>query len=288
MIFRYPGGKNKFRKDFIQKIRRYYNDKQFYDSYYVELFFGSGSIGLDLLNRGDIKKVCLNDKDRAIASIWNAVIHKPNDLCEKISQFTPNLNSFYEFKENLLKDNFDDLLDMAFQKIALHQMSYSGLGTKAGGPIGGKSQQSDYKIDCRWNSSFLNKNIKKYHNFLSRIDLFKNNCLNKDFQEVFEEIDEHDCFFYLDPPYYVKGSELYQYGFEEEDHIRLSNSLQNTQNPWILSYDNCEEIKQLYKWAYIYEINMKCTINGVNKKTELIIVPEKCKYLNEVTEYEIF
>jgi len=46
-------------------------------------------------------------------------------------------------------------LDVGFKKLAIHQISYSGLGTKSGGPLGGKSQESIYKIDCRWSPKHI-------------------------------------------------------------------------------------------------------------------------------------
>jgi site-specific DNA-adenine methylase len=40
---------------------------------------------------------------------------------------------------------------------------------------------------------------------------------------------------------------LYQKWFKEEDHIRLSEFLKSFEYPWLLSYDDSEFIKLLYK-----------------------------------------
>jgi DNA adenine methylase len=88
---------------------------------------------------------------------------------------------------------------------------------------------------------------------------------------------------YLDPPYYVKGNDLYQCGFTEEDHHRLAESLRNTSNPWILSYDDCPEVRELYQWAKYESVDVNYSITGnLDKKSdkrksrtkpELIIYP---------------
>ena len=46
-----------------------------------------------------------------------------------------------------------------FMKIAVHQLSYSGLGLRSGGPLGGRSQASPYKIDCRWSPEYIYKKM---------------------------------------------------------------------------------------------------------------------------------
>ena len=59
-----------------------------------------------------------------------------------------------------------------------------------------------------------------------------------------------DCFLYLDPPYYLEDkSKLYgkngdmHLGF---DHQLLCDLLKNRDN-WLLSYNDCEVIRELYK-----------------------------------------
>lgn len=60
---------------------------------------------------------------------------------------------------------------------------------------------------------------------------------------------QNDLFVNFDPPYVNKGEVLYKNYFKEEDHKQLANkittNLQNVQ--WIMTYDDCELIKDLYK-----------------------------------------
>jgi DNA adenine methylase len=75
---------------------------------------------------------------------------------------------------------------------------------------------------------------------------------------------------------------LYQFGFSYQDHIDLNEILKNNKNKnWVLSYDDCNEIRNLYSWAKVSEItnvntitNSRCKNTGERKgnlKKELII-----------------
>ena len=62
---------------------------------------------------------------------------------------------------------------------------------------------------------------------------------------------------YLDPPYYVKGQGLYRNFYNHDDHVQIREALDKVQTKWIVSYDNCSEIKEIYS-GYLqddYELN---------------------------------
>jgi DNA adenine methylase len=161
-------------------------------------------------------------------------------------------------------------------KLAVHQMSYSGLGTKAGGPIGGKKQSSDYGVGCRWSPDSLSKKVLKYSDLLGTTRFSRGFCA--DFEPFFYAAMSYAYteknpypFMYLDPPYYVKGSELYAQSFSVGDHVKLSEKLKLYKFPWLLSYDDCPEIRELYNWASIEEISVNYTIRTARAKNELLI-----------------
>ena len=264
-FFRYPGGKAKLKNQILNKLNEIidenFKNKKFI---YREPFFGGGSIGLELLKINKDIEIChINDRDRSLVALWDIVTYNPQSLINEVSNFTPTAQSFYQFKSDLLNGEIN-----GFKKLAIHQMSYSGLGTKAGGPIGGESQSSNYKVDCRWSKQYL---IKKILNISKSLCAHNAIISAYDFEEVINKQDELPTLIYLDPPYYVKGSELYQFSFSEQDHIRLAQSLKNTKHHWLLSYDDCKEIRKLYDWANIQELNVNYTIRNARQKQELLI-----------------
>jgi len=293
-MFRYPGGKSKLKKQITSIARSYfYSDGNYRSCRYVEPFFGGGSVGRELLDH--VHKVAFNDFDIGVAAFWHSVINNPQELCDYINDFKPTIDDFYNFKSIFLQDNLRDmmLIDqkyslcyLGFMKMVLHQISFSGLGAMSGGPLGGAEQKSAYKVDCRWNPIAMEKHIWKCHNQLKKMDVFEDTCLYDDFhvftEKVLEQSDHN--FIYLDPPYYIKGPQLYQFSFDIDDHNRLSEMLKTIDSPWLLSYDCLEEIREIYKWAAIAEIDVTNTINtrsGSVSKKEFLIVDKKYRYLLE-------
>jgi DNA adenine methylase len=281
-FFRYPGGKNKLKKEIIEKLLTLNEGPHIHE--YREPFWGGGSIGTSLLLDSyiEVDKIWMNDKDIGISSLWTAIIRYPEELQKLIECFQPSVDIFYDLKEKLINiKNMpiekDDILDIGFSKLAIHQISYSGLGTKSGSPLGGNEQKSKYKIDCRWSPDNMIKKIKKIYCKLSVITVKNNYCTNMGFEDV---VKNTDCpsIIYLDPPYYEQGNDLYQCGFSQKNHEDLSEILKESRHSWLLSYDNCEEIRQLYDWAYINELNVNYTIvtdGNSTKKTELLISKEE-------------
>lgn len=62
--------------------------------------------------------------------------------------------------------------------------------------------------------------------------------------------DRIDAFFYCDPPYY-KTESYYEVYFGEKDHYRLRDSLKDIQGKFMVSYNNCEFIREIYSDYYI-------------------------------------
>ena len=53
---------------------------------------------------------------------------------------------------------------------------------------------------------------------------------------------------YFDPPYFVKGQQkLYTNFYSETDHKHIATLISKLKYPWIISYDNVEAIRSLYK-----------------------------------------
>jgi DNA adenine methylase len=254
-FFRYPGGKSKLLKDISRHLKVYANDL---DLEYREPFFGGGSVGLRFIaDHPNWSKIWINDKDVGVACLWTSLICFPEDLKAMVQSFKPSVEAFDDFKDFLVDLKKEPrqrskVVGVGFKKLAIHQTSYSGLGTKSGGPLGGREQKSKYPIDCRWSPSYICKKIDKLHKMFSFLDIRDDACTNFDFEYLIKETG--DSFLYVDPPYYVKGNDLYQCGFTEGDHERLAELLRTTPY-WVLSYDDCQRVRELYDWAHVIELD---------------------------------
>ncbi|MBR5947782.1 MAG: DNA adenine methylase, partial [Clostridia bacterium] len=75
---------------------------------------------------------------------------------------------------------------------------------------------------------------------------------NQDFETLIRHYDRPDAFFYLDPPYY-STEDMYEAGFGNEDHIRLRDILGNIKGRFLLSYNDCPEIRGLYEGFSLFD-----------------------------------
>lgn len=276
-MIRYPGSKAKI----VDKMLRHFPSRVIDELFqsrkieYREPFFGGGAVGLKLLNRlPGSASIWLNDKDYSMSCLWKSVHEQPKELIKMVTSFTPSVDAYNRFKE---EDNRTDMdvVRTGFQKLALHQTSFSGLGAMSGGPIGGQKQSSEYNVDCRWVAARHVRDIESIHRMLSR---FKGGVriTSGDFEPLIVDATPH-VFIYADPPYVEKGGQLYKHNMSEDDHRRLARSLRSCRAEWVLSYDEHPLVRELYSWAEINDVFLTYTIASAKtarrKNSEVVIKP---------------
>ena len=77
---------------------------------------------------------------------------------------------------------------------------------------------------------------------------------NQDYEVLIKHYDRNDAFIYCDPPYYT-SEYVYECGFTWEDHVRLRDTLATTSGKWLVSYNDCKEIRELYKDYEIFDFS---------------------------------
>ena len=75
---------------------------------------------------------------------------------------------------------------------------------------------------------------------------------NKDFEALIRQYDREDAFFYCDPPYFT-SEYVYDCGFTWEDHLRLYHALADMKGKFLLSYNDCPEIRELYQGYHFFD-----------------------------------
>ena len=75
---------------------------------------------------------------------------------------------------------------------------------------------------------------------------------NQDFEVLIKHYDRPGGFIYGDPPYY-SSEYVYQCGFTWEDHLRLRDTLMNAKSKFLLSYNDCPEIRDLYDGCMFFD-----------------------------------
>lgn len=262
--FRYPGGKAKLYKQFHKLI----NENNLQNCIYVEPFCGGAGLAMKLLLRGDVSKIIINDIDPAIYAVWYCVLNKTEDFCNKIENIKISIEEREKQKEIYSKKDISDIFSLGVATLYLNRVNRSGI-LKAG-VIGGKKQNGNYKMDCRFNKTKLIEIIRKIAEEKDNIEIYNMNAiqfLNKVKREVSD-----NSLFYLDPPYYNQGSKLYTNFFSPCDHEILCNYVKNIKNlNWIVTYDNVPEIIDLYKDFNPQEYDITYTTEKKRKGKELLI-----------------
>jgi DNA adenine methylase len=70
---------------------------------------------------------------------------------------------------------------------------------------------------------------------------------NRDFEHLIRQYDRPDTFFYCDPPYFATEGYYEDVGFTAADHQRLADALLGIEGKFLLSYNDCPEIRALYQ-----------------------------------------
>lgn len=150
------------------------------------------------------------------------------------------------------------------------------------GVIGGLSQSGTYKLDARFNKQMISERIEKIATQASNISVYYEDSL-----ELLEKccsILPEQSLIYLDPPYYVKGKGLYRNYYKHNDHLMIAQILQSSAfpRPWVVSYDNAEEICDMYQSSnsLTYGLNYTAQRHYVGSeamffKTDLIVPKSK-------------
>lgn len=284
MIFRYPGGKGKLVKKFLQYIPSSMDC-------FADIFVGGGSVALAVAMRDKDVHLYLNDRDRWIASFWGVIIGEEKDfrcLISLIKSVKISIEEFVSRREKFFpqifsKRNEASEVDAAFNALFFNRTTFSGcLGS---GPIGGYETQegAEWKVDARWNPERLIKEICAARKlFRGRTEV-----TNLDFAESIQKLPAN-CFLYADPPYYNKGNTLYESGFVKEKHKELFSILKE-RGDWLLSYDNCSEIKKLYAEYNLQTLgktyrSMRDSSDRPEDESELIIFSKEEKDMKRTKE----
>lgn len=240
---RYPGAKRWMSGYIARSIQR--ND--LLPALFVEPFAGGASVALSQLSAGLIGNVILNDCDPLIASFWSTLFFDTEWLVRRVQNCEVTLDEWIRVK----KSNPQSTRGRAYKCLFLNRTSFSGVLTDAAGPIGGRAQESPYKVDCRFNKGTVIRRIQEAAQFRSRVA----GVWNLPWHRAILRVLKLQCnsrlpdavLFYLDPPFYNKASRLYRHYFNQAEHVRLRDFLSKFSHPWILSYDASPHVLDLYR-----------------------------------------
>jgi len=219
-------------------------------SAYHEPFVGGGAVALSVARRYPDLPIVVNDLDPGLVEIWRRLSDGDLDpILQILSTMTPTVPLFKEVRDQPK----GSLTYLAARSIFLSKTSFSGIGVT---PIGRYDQSNKkYPIGFKWKPDRIEKTLRDTSSLLKgRLTVT---------QSLAWEILPSDAraVMYLDPPYYQAGPTIYVHSMLPEEHVKLSEGLRS-HDRWILSYDDCPSVRDLYAWADIREFGIWYSMAG--------------------------
>jgi DNA adenine methylase len=295
---RYAGGKSKAIGLILENLPKLKEKK------IVSPFFGGGSVELCLSQMLGINVIGY-DIFNMLANFWDVLIKHKNEFVTELMKFDINEEEFTYNRHVLLnyweKIKPTDLNYKTKNKIALKTEDL----TKLDENNILQAVYYYYNMTLSYGPMFLgwpSSNEINKDKFKRRINKIKEmnlinlqvNCAS--YQEV---LNNHiNDFLFLDPPYYLEGDSkmfkgmypncnfaIHHNGF---DHVNLAEKLKNHKGGFLMTYNNCSKIRDLYsdckfeypEWQYTYgqgetrigKNRQNSTKDNIKESHEIIII----------------
>ena len=239
VLFRYPGGK-------FYALKLLSNFWGVTHDEYREPFVGGGSV---FFAKNKVAENWLNDIDGELITTYDNV-KSPDTRKELIKSFSDevaNKERWREVFESKPKNQFE----VARKYFYLNRTSFSG---KLVSPAWGYRPKRSLPPE-RWHERIKPCGIKLEDVKLTSVD----------FEKVILEKSDKEVLMFVDPPYYKPAKKKhYRHGFVKEDHERLAKALQKTEHKFFLTYEDCQEVRDLYEWAFIHEVKFFYRVDNSN------------------------
>ena len=253
---RYPGGKTRACKIIEDVILNHFNLQNF--DVIISPFFGGGSFEFYLQNKYGLKLI-VNDKFTPLYNFWKQVKENKTILCEELRKITSVSKEQFMSYRNTIMNLHDNVLQQSIQYFIINRCSFSGSTLS-----GGFSEEASSK---RFTPSSINK--------IEALDFTNIEIHNDDFYQFIHNTSNNKTFLFIDPPYYLENkSKLYGNNgdmHEGFNHTSLFELLETKKN-WIVTYNNCEYIRNLYKEYKIVDVNWTYGMNTSKTSSEIIII----------------
>lgn len=261
---RYPGGKRRLYPFVASVIKKAGENRKVY----IEPFAGGAGVALSLLFNNDVDEIVINDYDKAIYSMWKAITTQTRRFLELLENTEITIEEWHRQKAIYENQNNRYSLELGFAAFFLNRVNRSGI--LSAGPIGGFEQEGNYKIDVRFNKEDLAKRIRKIAKHRKKIHVY-NHDVRSFLTSYLPKYMDH-AFVYFDPPYFNKGKQLYKNFFTETDHETIHSLIDQLQCPWMVTYDNTEEIKAIYADHTCWYFDLVYGVANSGKTSEVLYV----------------
>ena len=295
---RYAGGKTKAIGLILENLPKLREKK------IVSPFFGGGSVELCLSQTLDIQVIGY-DIFGLLVNFWNVLIHNKDEFINELKKFDINEDEF-TYNRHVLLNYWDkikpaELKYVTKKKVLLKDEDLTKLDNN-------KIMQAVhyyYNMTLSYGPMFLGWpssneiNAEKFKRKITKLEQLNLKNLSVECKNFAEILEQHkDDFLFLDPPYYLDGDSKMFKGMYPNcnfaihhnnfDHVNLATLLKQHQGGFLLTYNNCSKVREMYEdclfeypeWQYTYgqgekrigKNREKNTSNNVKESHEIIII----------------
>ena len=232
---------------------------------YIEPFGGSGAVllGKPAPDRFEV----LNDYNRNLVNLYRCMRDRPVEFIRALGFLNLNArDDFNVLKKFFRKEEFDDAY---FQtQLELTEVLLPPIEAREIRELYAAAHE-DYDLRravmflklLRYSYSSCGKSFASQpfsiRSLFGLVQAFSRRCENvvienQDFEVLIRHYDREGSFFYCDPPYFT-SEYVYDCGFGWDDHLRLHRALTGAKGKFLLSYNDCPEIRGLYAGCEFFD-----------------------------------
>lgn len=217
--------------------------------HYAEAFAGAGWV---FFRKDPSKYESLNDINGDLVSFYRVLQNHLEEFCKQFKFILSSRETFADFKGQLEAGGLTDIQRAA----RFYYLQRHSFGGKITSRVFGVGVEKFPPI----NLLRLETELSEVHLRLARVTVE-----NLPWNNYIPRYDRAETFFYLDPPYY--GTEFF-YGrglFNKEDFTRLAGLLVDLKGKFLLSLNDCPEIRETFAAFDIVSAQTKYTVGGGKK-----------------------
>lgn len=224
------GGKSRLRKTIINMLPEH--------TCYVEPFFGAGWV---YFGKEKSEVEVINDVDKELINLFRMIKEHSEEVERVLKYEVISRDSFRMYKDMNIEHMTE--IQRAVRYLYIISNSFASKGVSFGyGALRGPSKKIFAQDLEKLRDRLMNTYIE-----------------NRSAFEIIEKYDRPGTLFFCDPPYLDKTG--YHDKFTLEDHIILRDILSNIKGKFILTINDHERIRELYKDFYIEEVDVMYSIS---------------------------
>lgn len=251
-------------------------------SRFVDVFGGSGSVLLGQATEAPFE--VYNDFDRDLVNLFRCMRDRNFAFLQELGFHAINARDDFDVWKQIIQGNMEDIANRYMkEELELTEiMLQPATAQEARQLLLSRAEDYDVRRAATFfklqRFSYASKgksfagvpfDLGKISELIRQTEKRLKNVVieNQDFQTLIEHYDRKETFFYLDPPY-LDTEHMYDVPFDWKDHLRLRETLGKIQGRFLLSYNDCPEIRKIYKGYAMFDFKRDHPMTHQFKKGE--------------------